>query len=121
MAMEYFKERIEPTLPEIPYFGADFLDLAGTFSCKLYKEWIQMIQSNWAIWFYIRAWNFSPNVPLELRPNTNAQGPFCSQAKYFMRSYKIPRLNFNAKHKLKLHIFSSLKFINDKNILQMKT
>ncbi|XP_033322281.1 F-box protein dampened isoform X2 [Megalopta genalis] len=32
MAMEYFKERIEPTLPEIPYFGADFLDLAGTFS-----------------------------------------------------------------------------------------
>lgn len=34
MAMEYFKEQIEPTLPEIPYFGADFLDLAGTFSCK---------------------------------------------------------------------------------------
>ncbi|XP_043286506.1 F-box only protein 28 isoform X2 [Venturia canescens] len=32
MAMEYFKEWIEPTLPEIPYFGADFLDLAGTFS-----------------------------------------------------------------------------------------
>ncbi|XP_024937584.1 F-box only protein 28 isoform X2 [Cephus cinctus] len=32
MAMEYFKERIEPTLPEIPYFGTDFLDLAGTFS-----------------------------------------------------------------------------------------
>ncbi|XP_035717699.1 F-box only protein 28-like isoform X1 [Vespa mandarinia] len=31
MAMEYFKERIEPMLPEIPYFGADFLDLAGTF------------------------------------------------------------------------------------------
>ena len=34
--MEYFKERIEPTLPEIPYFGADFLDLA-TFSCKFYN------------------------------------------------------------------------------------
>ena len=34
MAMEYFKEHIEPTLPEIPYFGADFLDLAGTFSCE---------------------------------------------------------------------------------------
>lgn len=32
MAMEYFKERIEPTLPEIPYFGADFLDFGGTFS-----------------------------------------------------------------------------------------
>ncbi|KAK2575809.1 hypothetical protein KPH14_007192 [Odynerus spinipes] len=31
MAMEYFKERIEPMLPEIPYFGAEFLDLAGTF------------------------------------------------------------------------------------------
>ncbi|KAK0089567.1 hypothetical protein PV325_006696 [Microctonus aethiopoides] len=32
MAMEYFKESIEPTLPEIAYFGADFLDLAGTFT-----------------------------------------------------------------------------------------
>ncbi|XP_015127731.1 F-box only protein 28 isoform X1 [Diachasma alloeum] len=32
MAMEYFKEKIEPTLPEISYFGPDFLDLAGTFS-----------------------------------------------------------------------------------------
>ncbi|XP_066582022.1 F-box only protein 28 isoform X2 [Prorops nasuta] len=32
MAMEYFKEHIEPRLPEIPYFGADFLDLTGTFS-----------------------------------------------------------------------------------------
>lgn len=32
MAMEYFRECIEPRLPEIPYFGADFLDLAGTFS-----------------------------------------------------------------------------------------
>ncbi|XP_034942697.1 F-box only protein 28 isoform X2 [Chelonus insularis] len=32
MAMEYFKERIEPTLPEIAYFGADFLDFAGTFA-----------------------------------------------------------------------------------------
>ncbi|KAJ8670729.1 hypothetical protein QAD02_001988 [Eretmocerus hayati] len=32
MAMEYFKDCIEPTLPEIPYFGAEFLDLAGTFS-----------------------------------------------------------------------------------------
>ncbi|XP_063989619.1 F-box only protein 28 isoform X2 [Diachasmimorpha longicaudata] len=32
MAMEYFKEKIEATLPEIAYFGPDFLDLAGTFS-----------------------------------------------------------------------------------------
>ncbi|XP_075230525.1 F-box protein dampened [Lycorma delicatula] len=30
MAMEYFKEHIEPTLPEIAYFGTDFLDFTGT-------------------------------------------------------------------------------------------
>ncbi|XP_054257073.1 F-box only protein 28-like [Macrosteles quadrilineatus] len=30
MAMEYFKERIEPTLPEIAYFGTDFLDFSST-------------------------------------------------------------------------------------------
>ncbi|XP_071445054.1 F-box only protein 28 isoform X2 [Hetaerina americana] len=30
MAMEYFKEHIEPTLPEIPYFGADFLDFTAS-------------------------------------------------------------------------------------------
>ncbi|KAL7306303.1 hypothetical protein TKK_0001731 [Trichogramma kaykai] len=35
MAMEYFKDCIEPTLPEIPYFGAEFLDLAGTFTSPL--------------------------------------------------------------------------------------
>ncbi|XP_014217372.1 F-box only protein 28 isoform X2 [Copidosoma floridanum] len=35
MAMEYFKDCIEPRLPEIPYFGAEFLDLAGTFSSPL--------------------------------------------------------------------------------------
>ena len=35
MAMEYFKDKLEPSLPEIPYFGADFLDLAGgSFSRK---------------------------------------------------------------------------------------
>ena len=32
MAMEYFKEHIEPTLPEITYFGADFLDFTSTFA-----------------------------------------------------------------------------------------
>ncbi|KAJ9573745.1 hypothetical protein L9F63_008869, partial [Diploptera punctata] len=32
MAMEYFKEHIEPTLPEIAYFGTDFLDFTGTFA-----------------------------------------------------------------------------------------
>lgn len=31
MAMEYFKEKIEPTLPEITYFGTDFIDIAGPF------------------------------------------------------------------------------------------
>lgn len=30
MAMEYFKEHIEPTLPEIAYFGTDFLDFTNT-------------------------------------------------------------------------------------------
>uniref|UniRef100_A0A1B6KHQ1 F-box domain-containing protein n=1 Tax=Graphocephala atropunctata TaxID=36148 RepID=A0A1B6KHQ1_9HEMI len=30
MAMEYFKERIEPTLPEIAYFGTDFLDFTAS-------------------------------------------------------------------------------------------
>jgi len=32
MAMEYFKENIEPTLPEITYFGADFLDFTTSFA-----------------------------------------------------------------------------------------
>ncbi|KAF4517230.1 hypothetical protein B566_EDAN005284 [Ephemera danica] len=31
MAMEYFKEKIEPTLPEISYFGTEFLEFTGTF------------------------------------------------------------------------------------------
>lgn len=37
MAMEYFKEKIEPDLPEIAYFGTDFLDFTGTFTgnCSL--------------------------------------------------------------------------------------
>jgi len=32
MAMEYFKENIEPFLPEITYFGSDFLDFTPPFS-----------------------------------------------------------------------------------------
>nr|XP_045626453.1 uncharacterized protein LOC123775359 [Procambarus clarkii]XP_045626454.1 uncharacterized protein LOC123775359 [Procambarus clarkii]XP_045626455.1 uncharacterized protein LOC123775359 [Procambarus clarkii]XP_045626456.1 uncharacterized protein LOC123775359 [Procambarus clarkii]XP_045626457.1 uncharacterized protein LOC123775359 [Procambarus clarkii]XP_045626458.1 uncharacterized protein LOC123775359 [Procambarus clarkii]XP_045626459.1 uncharacterized protein LOC123775359 [Procambarus clarki len=32
MAMEYFKEHIEPCLPEITYFGSDFMDIATPFS-----------------------------------------------------------------------------------------
>jgi hypothetical protein len=35
MAMEYFKEHIEPTLPEITYFGAEFLDFATPFTSEL--------------------------------------------------------------------------------------
>ena len=36
MAMEYFKEHIEPTLPEITYFGADFLDFTSFASKFIY-------------------------------------------------------------------------------------
>jgi len=32
MAMEYFKENIEPSLPEITYFGSDFLDFTPPFA-----------------------------------------------------------------------------------------
>ena len=35
MAMEYFKEHIEPTLPEITYFGADFLDFTSFASTSI--------------------------------------------------------------------------------------
>jgi hypothetical protein len=34
MAMEYFKDHIEPMLPEITYFAADFLDFSGTFASE---------------------------------------------------------------------------------------
>ena len=37
MAMEYFKEHIEPTLPEITYFGAEFLDFATPFTSESKK------------------------------------------------------------------------------------
>lgn len=37
MAMEYFKDHIEPLLPEITYFAADFLDFSGTFSCEYWQ------------------------------------------------------------------------------------
>lgn len=33
MAMEFFKENIEPTLPEIAYFGTDFIELTFSGSC----------------------------------------------------------------------------------------
>jgi len=37
MAMEYFKENIEPNLPELTYFGADFLDFTPPFASPLKK------------------------------------------------------------------------------------
>jgi len=37
MAMEYFKENIEPSLPEITYFGSDFLDFTPPFATPLKK------------------------------------------------------------------------------------
>lgn len=35
MAMEYFREHIEPRLPEITCFGSDFLDITSRFSGNL--------------------------------------------------------------------------------------
>jgi F-box protein 28 len=37
MAMEYFKEHIEPMLPEIAYFSTDFLDFTGTFASECFQ------------------------------------------------------------------------------------
>jgi F-box protein 28 len=34
MAMEYFKDKVEPNLPEVNYFTTDFPDLTNTFKCK---------------------------------------------------------------------------------------
>jgi hypothetical protein len=52
MAMEYFKDCIEPKLPELPYFGGEFFDLAGTFSCTYQNEFIYLLQ-----WFVIHIYN----------------------------------------------------------------
>ncbi|XP_064471666.1 F-box only protein 28-like [Ornithodoros turicata] len=38
MAMEYFKEHIEPTLPEITYFATDFLDYTPSFPSSLKSQ-----------------------------------------------------------------------------------
>uniref|UniRef100_L7LYH1 Putative pallbearer n=1 Tax=Rhipicephalus pulchellus TaxID=72859 RepID=L7LYH1_RHIPC len=43
MAMEYFKEHIEPTLPEISYFAADFLDYPSSYSPSL-KSQISLLE-----------------------------------------------------------------------------
>lgn len=44
MAMEYFKEHIEPTLPEISYFGADFLDYTPSFSSPTLKSHLSLME-----------------------------------------------------------------------------
>ncbi|XP_075549658.1 uncharacterized protein LOC142583189 isoform X2 [Dermacentor variabilis] len=44
MAMEYFKEHIEPTLPEISYFAADFLDYPSSYSSSL-KNQISLMET----------------------------------------------------------------------------
>lgn len=45
MAMEYFKEKIEPSLPEIAYFNADFLDFTGTFSSSGTQKYLAIDSS----------------------------------------------------------------------------
>ena len=46
MAMEYFKEHIEPTLPEITYFGADYLDFTSfSGTCKLTNDFTSFFQT----------------------------------------------------------------------------
>lgn len=46
MAMEYFKEHIEPRLPEITYFGSDFLDITSRFSGILRKHHVLLLEIN---------------------------------------------------------------------------
>lgn len=45
MAMEYFKEHIEPALPEITYFGTDFFDITTAFSRKYFHTYIYCTQA----------------------------------------------------------------------------
>ena len=46
MAMEYFKDHVEPRLPEITYFGTEFLDFTTPFSCTFEFISIFHITSN---------------------------------------------------------------------------
>lgn len=52
MAMEYFKEHIEPTLPEITYFGADFLDFTSTFASNAMTN--QNLEQNLQLFFFFQ-------------------------------------------------------------------
>ncbi|CAH0395911.1 unnamed protein product [Bemisia tabaci] len=40
MAMEYFKDHIEPTLPEIAYFGSDFLDFSTSLPASATNKYL---------------------------------------------------------------------------------
>lgn len=42
MAMEYFKETIEPNLPEIAYFSADFLNFSGSFPSTSSSKYLSL-------------------------------------------------------------------------------
>ncbi|KAJ8921648.1 hypothetical protein NQ315_010557 [Exocentrus adspersus] len=42
MAMEYFKEKIEPNLPEIAYFNADFLNFSGNFPSTSSSKYLSL-------------------------------------------------------------------------------
>lgn len=43
MAMEFFKDHIEPTLPEIAYFGSDFIDFSFPGSCKCLFKYLETV------------------------------------------------------------------------------
>lgn len=45
MAMEYFKEHIEPTLPEISYFAADFLDYSTSSYSSSLKSQLSLMET----------------------------------------------------------------------------
>nr|CAI5822750.1 unnamed protein product [Callosobruchus analis] len=42
MAMEYFKEKIEPNLPEIAYFSTDFLNFPGRFPSTSSSKYLSL-------------------------------------------------------------------------------
>ena len=51
MAMEYFKEKIEPCLPEITYFGSDFFDAASYPGMK-YLNYSMIYANDYFFFFY---------------------------------------------------------------------
>ena len=62
MAMEYFKEHIEPTLPEITYFGAEFLDFATPFTSEFWWFEISELPSLFSLFSLsvsVPYWNFA--------------------------------------------------------------